>query len=409
VLACPSGCTVPFSPVRILIDYRPALRQRTGVGEYVHQLARGLARQRVDRADERRVGDRRAASNADSVDIFTASWKDRPAPTAVADLGPAVHVIDRRIPVRLLNAAWHRAGWPPVEWLAGRSYDIVHSPTPLLIPSRRAARVVTIHDLDFLLRPDRARAEMRRTYPALVRSHAAAADGIIVPCQHVASQVVDLLRVDPDRVSACPHGVPQWSATGPTVPGNPNGQYILFLGTLEPRKNVDGLLAAYADLCTRRPDAPPLTLAGASVPGAEGWREVIARPPLAGRVAYHGYVDDADRQALYSGARLLVLPSFNEGFGLPVAEAMSLGVPVVASNRGSLPEVSGGAAVLIDPEDICELSRAMERMIFDCDLARRMAEDGLRQAKQYTWQRSAELTRAAYERAIAARLRRVGD
>jgi glycosyltransferase involved in cell wall biosynthesis len=394
--------------VRILIDYRAALRQRTGVGEYVHQLARALAEQRVDRSVERRAGDRRAGVNADNVDVFTSSWKDRPTPAAVADLGPAIRVIDRRIPVRLLNACWQRAGWPPVEWLTGRSYDVVHSPNPMLVPSWGAARVVTIHDLDFLLHPGRARAEMRHTYPAEVRRHAAAADGIIVGCQQVADQVVELLHVEPERISVCPHGVPRWSAKGPIVPGNPRGEYVLFLGTLEPRKNVNGLLAAYADLCTRRPDTPPLKLAGGSVPGAEGWRQTIARPPLLGRVIYHGYVEDADRQAIYAGARLLVLPSFNEGFGLPVAEAMSLGVPVVASNRGSLPEVSGGAALLVNPESIGEISQAMERMLFDGELARRMAEAGLRHAQRFTWPRAAELTRAAYERAIDAHRRRLG-
>ncbi len=409
MLALSSRATLPFSPVRILIDYRAALRQRTGVGEYVHQLARALAGQRVDRSVDRRAGDRRAAANADSVDVFTSSWKDRPSPGAIADLGPGVRVIDRRVPVRLLNAGWQRAGWPPVEWLTGRSYDVVHSPNPMLVASRRAARVVTIHDLDFLLHPERTRAEMRRTYPAVVRRHAAAADGIIVGCLQVADQVVELLHVDPDRVTVCPYGVPRWTATGPTVAGNPRGEYILFLGTLEPRKNIDGLLAAYADLCARRPDVPPLNLAGGSVPGAEGWRETISRPPLSGRVVYRGYVEDGQRQALYTGARLLVLPSFNEGFGLTVVEAMSLGVPVVASNRGSLPEVSGGAALLVNPEDIREISEAMERVLFDRDLARRMAEDGLRQAKKFTWPRAAELTRAAYERAINVRRRRMGD
>jgi glycosyltransferase involved in cell wall biosynthesis len=394
--------------VRILLDYRPALRQRTGVGEYVHQLARALAEQRVDRSVDRRAGDRRAGANADTVDVFTSSWKDRPSLAATAELGSAVQFHDRRIPVRLLNLGWQRAQWPPVEWLTGRSYDVVHSPTPMLVPSSRAARVVTIHDLDFLLHPERTHAEMRHTFPAVVRRHAALADGIIVGVRQVAEQVIERLRVEPERVSVCPHGVPRWAATGPIVPGNPRGEYILFFGTLEPRKNVDGLLAAYADLCARRPEAPPLKLAGGVVPGNEGWRQAIERPPLRGRVVYHGYVEDPDRQALYAGARLLVLPSFNEGFGLPVAEAMSLGVPVVASNRGSLPEVSGGAALLVNPEDASDISRAMERLLFDPDLARRMAEQGLRQAKHFTWARAAELTRAAYERAMATRRRRMG-
>jgi glycosyltransferase involved in cell wall biosynthesis len=395
--------------VRILLDYRPALRQRTGVGEYVHQLGRALAEQRIDRSVERRAADRRAGANADSVEVFTSSWKDRPSPAALAGLGPAVRVIDRRLPVRFLNAAWHRLDWPPVEWLTGHGYDVVHSPSPMLIASQNAARVITIHDLDFLLHPERTRAEMRHTYPDLVSRHAALADGVIVVSEHVGEMASRLLHIDPERISVCPHGVPHWTAAGPIAPGNPGGQYILFLGTLEPRKNVDGLLAAYARLALRRPDTPPLVLAGAGVPGAQSWRETIARPPLAGRVTYRGYVGDSDRQGIYAGARLLVLPSFDEGFGMPVAEAMSLGVPVVASNRGALPEVSGGAALLVDPEDIAGLSQAMERVLFDGELARRLAEEGLRQAKRFTWPRAAELTRAAYERAIETRRQRVGS
>lgn len=377
--------------MRVLLDYRPALRQRTGVGEYVHQLARALAE-----------------PPADFVELFTSSWKDRPSAAALAELGPAIRVVDRRIPVQCLNTAWHRLGWPPVEWLTGREYDVVHSTTPMLIPSRRAARVVTIHDLDFLTHPERTRGEMRRTYPALVGRHAALADGIIVPAQHMAEQVVGLLHVPAERISVCPHGVPQWARIVPAPPGGLRAGYILFLGTLEPRKNIDGLLAAYSLLIERRPDAPPLVLAGASVPGAEAWRDTIARPPLAGRVTCCGYVEDGDRQAIYAGARLLVLPSFDEGFGLPVVEAMSLGVPAVCTNRGSLPEVTGGAALLVDPEDLAGLSDAIERVVFDGATAGRLAEAGLRQARRFTWSRAAELTRAAYERAIDARHRCIG-
>ena len=378
--------------MRILVDYRPALRQRSGVGEYVHQLARALA----ERKD-------------DSVDAFTSSWKDRPAPADVADLGTGVRVVDRRIPVRWLNASWHRLGWPPIEWLTGRSYDIAHSPAPLLLPSRGAAGIITIHDLDFLAHPERTRAEMRHAYPALVARHAAAADGIIVVSEHVAEKASRLLRIDPERISVCPHGIPRWAPIPRIDPGNPAGRYVLFLGTLEPRKNVDGLLAAYRDLVGRRPDSPPLKLAGAAVQGATGWRDAIGRPPLLGKVDYHGYVSDADRQAVYTGARLLVLPSFDEGFGMPVVEAMSLGIPVVASTRGALPEVTGGAALLVDPEDVEGLSQAMERVLFDAGMARQMGEDGLRRAACFSWTRTAELTRAAYVRAIEARRARLGS
>ncbi len=378
------------------------------MGEYVHQLARALAERNGDGPPGGRNGIGRGRGAADSVEVFTSSWKDRPDPADCRDLGDRVRVVDRRIPVRWLNAAWHRLGWPPVEWVTGRTYDVVHSPAPLLLPSRHAAGVVTIHDLDFLSHPERTRAEMRHAYPALVARHAAAADAVIVVSEHVAEKASRLLHIDPDRISVCPHGIPHWAPTPRCEPGNPSGGYVLFLGTLEPRKNVDGLLAAYAALIARRPDAPPLRLAGAVVPGSETWREAIARPPLAGRVDYHGYVQDSERQAVYGGARLLVLPSFDEGFGMPVVEAMSLGIPVVASTRGALPEVSGGAAVLVDPEDVSGMSRAMERVIFDPALARRMGEDGLRRAASFSWARAAELTRAAYQRAIETRRARLG-
>jgi glycosyltransferase involved in cell wall biosynthesis len=377
--------------VRVFLDYRPALRQRTGVGEYVHQLAKALGNRHRD-------GELR-----DSVDVFTSSWKDRPSAEALGELAGVAEVIDRRVPVRALNAAWYRLGMPPVEWLTGRRYDVVHSPSPLLIPTRHAAQVVTIHDLDFLRHPERTRGDMRHTYPALVARHAARANGVIVHSHNVGGQVESLLHVEADRISVCPHGVVPWPSPARVVPGNPDGRYILFSGTLEPRKNVDGLLAAYTLLVGRRPDAPLLRLVGGSVPGADAWRQAIANPPLSGRVIYAGYVDDALRQDMYMGARLFVLPSFDEGFGLTVIEAMSLGVPVVASNRGALPEVTGGAALLVDPEDIAQLSLEMERVLFDPGLARRLAEDGLRQVRQFTWERAADLTYAAYGRAIEAR------
>ncbi len=384
-----------MATVRILLDYRPALRQRSGVGEYVHQLARALAHLPA-------TGHAESASR-DAVELFTSSWKDRPDPAALAQLDGIARVVDRRVPVRLLNASWHRLQWPPVELLAGRSYDVVHSPHPLLMPARRAARVVTIHDLDFLLHPERTRDEIQRDYPAFVQRHAHAADAVVVPSGCVRRRVVETLHLPEERVVVCPEGGPGWQPDPGTPPGNPGGRYILFLGTLEPRKNVAGLLEAYAALCTRRPDTPPLVLAGRATGDADRLLELIGRPPLAGRVEYRGYVPDSNRRALYAGARALVLPSFEEGFGLPVVEAMTLGVPVIASNRGALPEVSGGAALLVDPDDRGTISHALEQVLFDGEVARRLGERGLHRSRAFTWERTAELTREAYEAAIARR------
>jgi glycosyltransferase involved in cell wall biosynthesis len=396
-----------MSAVRILIDYRPALRERSGVGEYVHQLVRALASQRVDRADERRAGDRRASLNADQVDVFTSSWKDRPPHAALAELD-RVGVIDRRVPVRLLNLLWHRFERPPVEWLTRRRYDVVHSPHPLLLPSSGAARVVTIHDLDFLQHPERTTAEIRRDYAPLAARHARRADGIVVPSNHVAGLVGTCLGVPKSQVSVCPHGTPRWEHPERVRPGNPDGRHVLFLGTLEPRKNIGGLLEAYGRLATCWPDAPPLVLAGRATPAADPWLRAIEAAPLAGRVEHRGYVTPAARENLLAGARLLVLPSFDEGFGLPILEAMSLGVPVVASNRGALPEIAGGTAVLVDPDDPASITQGIEDVLRDPEFARRLGDLGRARAGLFTWNRAAALTRDAYEQALDTRRRRLG-
>ena len=356
----------------------------------MHQLARALAASSAPGAPV-------------EVELFTSSWKDRPDPAAIAELAGVVRVVDRRIPVRSLNWAWHRLRWPAVERLAGAAYDLAHSPHPLLLPARRAARVITVHDLDFLVHPERTRDEIRRDYPAFVRRDARAAEAVIVPSAHVGRLAVELLGVEADRLSICPQGGPGWEPAPSAVPGNPGGRHILFLGTLEPRKNVQGLLDAYAALVTRWPEAPPLVLAGRRTPESELWLEAIQRPPLAGRVEYRGYVSSETRRALYEAARLLILPSFDEGFGLPVVEAMTLGIPVVASDHGALPEVCGGAALLVDPDDRGSICHGIERVLREPGLAERLAERGRGRARDFTWRRTAALTLECYRQAVERR------
>ncbi len=374
--------------MRILLDYRPALRDRSGVGEFAHGLARALA----------------AQPGGDDLRILTTSWKDRPDARVAAEL-PGVTIVDRRIPVRGLTWLWNRMEWPPVEWLAGAA-DVVHAHAPLLIPASRAAQVITIHDLHFLARPDRSEGEMRRDFPALVHAHARRADHVVVSSHYAAGEVARELSVARERITVCSPGVPDWAAAiAEARAARDVGDAILFVGTLEPRKNIGGLLDAYRDLRARRPDAPPLLLAGRV---SETVRHELGRAgqaPLAGHVDVLGYVSDARRQQLYRDATMLVLPSFEEGFGLPVLEAMACGLPVVVSNRGSLPEVAGDAASPIDPLDREALATEMERLL-DPGAARVAASNGLAQAARYTWSAAAEAARVAYRAAVAARARR---
>jgi glycosyltransferase involved in cell wall biosynthesis len=366
--------------VRIVIDYRPALRQRSGVGEYIHHLASALAA---------------GPARHDEIVLFSSSLKHQVDPGAVVGL----RIANRRVPVRVLNRLWHRLGWPPVELLVEGPFDVAHSPHPLMLPSRTAARVITIHDLDFLAHPERTAGEVRRDYARLVSEHAHLADHVIVNSAYTAGEVHQRLGVPRSSLTVCRAGAPPWPARSTLPAEGP----ILFVGTLEPRKNVGGLLDGYERLLRSPEPIPELLLVGRATRAAAPWLARLQKPPLSGRVRHLGYVSDVERRRLYERARLLVLPSFNEGFGLPVLEAMTVGVPVVASEAGAIPEVLGDAGLLVDPTDADGLADAMHRMLFDRALATASAARGIRRSSGFNWRLSAEALRAAYDQAVAMR------
>ena len=369
--------------MRVLIDYRPALRQRSGVGEYTHQLVKALLATFPKTVLE--------------LTVFSSSWKDRLDITQTELAG--VTAIDSRVPVRLLNLAWHRLGWPSAEGLTGCSFAVTHSPHPLILPSRSAAQIITIHDLNFLSHPEQTQAEIRRDYPPLVRDHALRADRIIVPSQFTAKEVARQLGVAAEKISVCSPGAPNWTprATPPT------DGYVLFLGTLELRKNVGALLDAYERLSLRRYPLPRLVLAGKATDESQPWLQRIARPPLDGAVRHIGYVEPSMRRELYEGARLLVQPSFEEGFGLPVLEAMTVGVPVVAANRGALPEVLADAGMLVDPDKADEMAAGIDRMLTDEAYAAACAAKGVERARHFKWETTARRVYEAYQLAVEHR------
>lgn len=359
--------------VRILFDYRPALRNRTGVGEFAHCLASALAAR---------------LPLADTLTLFSSSWKDRLPGDAVA----GTTSVDVRIPVRVLNFAWHRLEWPPVEWLAGR-VDITHSLHPLMMPTRSGARFVTIHDLFFLDSGNQTSAEIRRDYARLAASHAARADVVVVNSEYTRALVIDRLRVERDRTVLCYPGAPDWKPL--PRPANPGP--ILFIGSIEPRKNLGALLQAYTMLADQRA-APDLVVAGRLPPSGSPDAGVIAqtRPEVAARVRYLGYISDEERQRLYREASMLVIPSLDEGFGLPALEAMTLGLPVVASRRGALPEVLGEAAIFVEPDDPSGIAAAMEQILGDPDTPTRLGAAGVSRAREFRWEDGAARVHAAY-------------
>jgi glycosyltransferase involved in cell wall biosynthesis len=355
--------------MRIGLDATPLLGTRTGVGRYVQHLIEALA-----------AGDDPIVATA-----FTLRGAGDLASAVPAGVQPR----HRPVPARALQAAWGRSAFPPVEWLCGR-VDVFHATNFVLPPTRRAAGVVTVHDLTFLRYPETVNAATLR-YQTLVPRSIRRAAVVCTPSVAVAEEVREIY---PDaQVVVTPLGVDEsWFEVSPPTAqwrrehGLPD-EYVVFVGTREPRKNLQTLLAAYA----LRPDLPPLVL-----PGPPGWGpELDLAGVPAESVITPGYLDQPTLQRTVAGARALVLPSLYEGFGLPPLEAFACGTPVVASDIPVIREVTGGHARLVPPRDPEALADGLTQT-----LARpndpELVEGRRRHARQWTWQRCAATTRAAY-------------
>lgn len=355
--------------MRVGLDATPLLGQPTGVGRSTEALLRALA---ADPAP----GEELVAT------AFTARGGD-----GLPDLvPPGVTVRARRLPARGLQALWARTELPPVELLTGR-LDLFHATNFVLPPLRRARGVVTVHDLAYLHLTETVTAASAR-YRELVPRSIARAAAVVTPSAAVAQQVRD--AYDPDvPVVAVPHGVDEaWRRAEPPTPalrsqlGLP-ATYVLFVGTREPRKDLPTLLAAHPLV----PDAPPLVLVGAS-----GWG---AETDVSGCVV-PGYLDTEVLRQVVAGASCLVLPSRDEGFGLPVLEALATGVPVVASDLPVLREVGGDVvryAPAGDPQAFA--TQLQEALSAPGDPAARRARADL-----FTWAASAAAMRTVWRDAL---------
>jgi glycosyltransferase involved in cell wall biosynthesis len=365
------------------LDLRPSLYQPTGVGTYVLGLAERLPAMAPD----------------DRFHFFSASMKDRYPPRSWPH---NVHLVDRRVPVRALNLAWNRFGWPPLDRLVGAPLDLVHSPHPLLVPARRARRIVTIHDLFFLKHPELSDAEIRRDYVDLVREHAHQADGVLCVSEHTASETRRLLDVPPEKIGVTPLGVDrdfQEPVPDEAVESSlrrlrlPRGG-ILYVGSEEKRKNLVSLVMAYLSLARRRREVPPLVLAGPGSSWSQGGSQVGPQ------IRATGYLPRTDVRALMAASSVLVLPSLEEGFGLPVVEAMAAGLPVICTRGSALEEVAGDAALLVDPGDASTLARAIEGLLDDPAAAQALRRRGLERSQLYDWHDTAARTLAFYRKVL---------
>jgi glycosyltransferase involved in cell wall biosynthesis len=380
--------------VRVLIDARPALdRRRTGVGQYTHGLLRHLP---AADPDTRYIGWYLDVRGTGSRPRRFAGWAPNLAERA------------SRIPSRVYGPLSVRTGVPKLEWLAGRS-DLVLATNFLPPPTSSDGVVLVVHDLAFEVMPETAphhNERWRRLFDRWLRRAAA----VFVPSAAAREDLVRFHSVDPERVETIHHGTDAEAFT-PALPPEVeelrrryaiDGPYVLFVGGLEPRKNLETLVRAFGLVDDPRVS---LVVAGGAVRWAPDYADRVDRAigelpsAVRSRVVRTGYVPDVERRVLLSGAEVLAYPSRYEGFGFPILEGFAANVPVVTSNVSSMPEVAGDAAVLVDPDDAGDIARGLSELLGDDDLRNVLRASGTARVASFTWERCARETAAALHRA----------
>lgn len=331
---------------------------------------------------------RALAERGDVELVGVSAWHRR---ARAAECAPPISVRALPLPRRALYESWHRLRWPAVQRATG-PVDVIHA-TGVVMPPHTAPIVLTVHDLAYMHDPSHFTRRGLRFFDQALEL--ARRDADLVLCSSDATRrdcITAGLR--PERLRVVPLGVHARAATEDDITRvrrhHGLGRYVLWVGTVEPRKNLPTLIDAFRRL---NRDEIDLVLVG-----PRGWNEDIGRHArgLDGRVHVLGFQPATDMGPLYAGADVFCFPSLREGFGLPVLEAMAQGTPVVTSSGTSTEEVAGEAGVLVDPRDPAALSMAIARILDDGDLAAALRTAGRARAAQYTWARTAAGTAAAY-------------
>lgn len=380
--------------MRIAIDAHPAVdKNKTGVGWYTWELIRWLPA--VDPEVQYTAWYVHARKLWGKGERF---FEEQPNLAEKAIPFPA------RVWQRLAN----RLGVPRVEWTT--RFDAFFAPNYIPPATKSRGLVVTVHDLAFKILPETAPHANRYWHEYFGQALDRAAE-IITVSEATRHDLCEIYEIDPERVTAVHsgvdldiyHPVPDEAVDAVRRDLGISGPYFLFVGGLEPRKNLRMLLRAFAHLPADV--RPTLVLAGAPVHWIPGGPEIMTSAlrsmpqDVRDKVILPGYVRNDQKVALYTGAEALVYPSVYEGFGFPVLEAMACGTPVLTSDCSSLPEVAGDAAILVDPYETSSIADGMQRILSDEALRSRLRADGLARSKQFSWEETARQTAKVLHRA----------
>jgi glycosyltransferase involved in cell wall biosynthesis len=377
--------TVGRSP-RVLVDATSVPADRGGVGRYVDGLLGALGRR----------------GDVDLAVVCQRTDADRYQRTLPgAEVLPAPAAVSHR-PARL---AWEQTGLPLLAQQVGAK--VLHSPF-YTCPLRAACPVtVTVHDATFFTEPEHYDKSRRTFFRSAIKTSLRRAERVIVPSKATRDELIRILEADPTRIDVAYHGVDPVAFHAPTPEdkarvrarlGLGESQYIAFLGAKEPRKNVPNLIRGWAGAVAGRADPPVLVLAGGQGHD-DDIDQAVAEVPSNLRLLRPGYLRFADLPGYLGGAEVVAYPSYGEGFGLPVLEAMACGAPVLTTPRLSLPEVGGDAVAYTGP-DPAEIARDLGALLDDEPRRRALAEAGLGRAKEFSWDSSAEVHLQSWARAV---------
>lgn len=274
-------------------------------------------------------------------------------------------------------------------------------------PGVKGKRITIVHDMAYMACPQTVRKKTRDWLRLSMKGTCKRADHIITVSEFSKKEIVKYLQVPSEKITVVPNAVDhslyhtnysQEQVEQVLKKYHICGEYFLYLGTIEPRKNISRLISAYADLYQERKQVPLLVLAG-----GKGWYydeiyELVGRYHLSEQVIFTGYVDQEDCPLLMTGALTFVFPSLYEGFGMPPLEAMACGTPVITSNTTSLPEVVGNCGILVDPENEKEICHAMRIMLDDEEYRKKLGMKGIQRAARYTWRKSAGILMDVYRK-----------
>jgi glycosyltransferase involved in cell wall biosynthesis len=331
-----------------------------------------------------------AARPGVDVRAYAVTWRRRGM--VQAHLPAGVRAQQRPMPARPLHALWARGDTPPLEWFIG-AVDVVHGTNFVVPPTGHAAAVASVHDLTPVHHPEMCN-EATLAYPGLIRRALGRGAWVHTDSAFVAGEVVAAFRADPARVRVVNPGIPELphlseaeaaAALGRLLPPG-TGPYCLAVGTAEPRKDLPGLVGAFTEVAARQGDVS-LVLAGPPGWGEESLAAAIAASPARDRIVRTGWVDPPGLAALLARATVLAYPSRYEGFGFPPLQAMRAGVPVVATRAGSLAEVLGDGALLVDPGDHDTLAGALLACLADEALRHRLVAAGTAWSARFSWER----------------------